>query len=112
MREVESEGDVVIILSANEALSRGVGVAQEFVRLIPCNRAGVDPHVAGAEFNQMMDRVRERVSDPNYNYNTLFAHAPHPPTQTTNGYIDFLNFQETVEKPDKSFDDFLALFDV
>ena len=94
VREVESEGDAVIILSANEALNRGVGVAQAFVRLIPSNRPGVDPHVAGAEMNQMLDRLRERVTDPTYNYNSLFAHAPHPPTQTGNGFGDFFNFQD------------------
>ena len=66
VREVESKGDAVLVVSPNEALSRGVGVPQEFVRLVPSNRPGVDSHLAGAEMNQMLDRQRERVTDPTH----------------------------------------------
>ena len=112
IQEVASDGDAVLILSAEEALRRGVGVAREFVRLIPGNRPGVDPHLAGAELNEMIDRIRERVAAPTYNYNSLFTHSPHPPTPTTTGINDFLNFQDRAEPADEAFDDFLGLIDV
>ena len=76
VRQVQSQGDAVLILSVNEPLSRGVAVAQEFVRLIPSNHQGVDQHVAGAEMNQMLDRLRERMTDSNNNYVSIRPCTP------------------------------------